>query len=175
MRTGAFKKKVAKEERMVERGELARGVGGELPIESEERRKRKLLCMEDLRLALELGDGYLGQTPFVAGTIMNSRFLDTPDIESVMPNLATLHDYTHYRGKPNGDTLTAMTSASHKLNGELSLYSSKETWTVDINQGQLTGDPMQIDDDTANWIGGSVQDVEELDGALDDILSLGEM
>jgi transcriptional coactivator HFI1/ADA1 len=45
--------------------------------------KKHLLCMEDLKLALMLGDGYLGQTPLIAGAIANSRCLDTVGIEDV--------------------------------------------------------------------------------------------
>ena len=85
VRTGAFKKRVEREERMMERGELVRDAKGELPVEAEERRKRKLLCMEDLRLALQLGDGYLGQAPMLAGSIANSSFLDVPGIEDIYP------------------------------------------------------------------------------------------
>lgn len=164
VRTGAFKKKVAREERLVERGELQRGPGGGLPIELEERRKRKLLCTEDLRLALELGDSYLGQTPLVAGSITNSRFLDTDGIENI-------YDSPPAPAKPltngiitNGiNGVSAVTKDQHPtLNGE--------TWNVDF------GDPMQIDDELGmNWQGGSVQDVVDLDAALDDVLNLGDL
>ena len=35
---------------------------------------------------------------------------------------------------------------------------------------------MQIDDDLGlNWQGGSVQDITELDTALDDVLNLGDL
>ncbi|KAH8727784.1 transcriptional regulator of RNA polII, SAGA, subunit-domain-containing protein [Phaeosphaeriaceae sp. PMI808] len=84
VRTGAFKKRVAHEERLADRGEILRSAGhGELPIETDERRKRQLLCMQDLKLALQLGDGYLGQTPLIAGGILNSRCLDTRGIEDL--------------------------------------------------------------------------------------------
>jgi transcriptional coactivator HFI1/ADA1 len=46
-------------------------------------KKQHLLCMEDLKLALMLGDGYLGQTPLIAGGIWNSRCLDTAGIEDL--------------------------------------------------------------------------------------------
>lgn len=154
VRTGEFKKKLAREERLVERGELVRGSGGELPVETEERRKRKQLCMEDLRLALELGDSYLGQTPLIAGSIMNSRFLDTQGIEEIYDAPA----------KPiaNGINGVGAKATKLQLNGE--------TWTVDF------GDAMHVDDEVnMNWQGGGVQDVQELDDALDDILNLGDL
>ncbi len=160
IRTGEFKKKVEREERSIERGELVRGIGGELPVESEERRKRKLLCMEDLRLALELGDSYLGQTPLIAGSITNSRFLDTHGIEDIYDTLPTtklLPDVPLLNGI-NG----IKTKTPYPVTGQ--------TWTIDF------GDPMQIDDDLGmNWQGGSVQDIGELDNALDDVLNLGDL
>ncbi|KAF1940729.1 hypothetical protein EJ02DRAFT_405997 [Clathrospora elynae] len=154
VRTGDFKKKVEREERLVERGDLVRGSGGELPVEAEERRKRKLLCMEDLRLGLEIGDSYLAQTPLIAGSIVNSRFLDTHGIEEMYdPPLKPL---------TNGVNGTAVNGIKHELNGE--------TWTIDV------GDPMLLDDDYSdmNWQGGSVQDVADLDDALDHLLNLGD-
>ncbi|KAI8939056.1 hypothetical protein NX059_004894 [Plenodomus lindquistii] len=156
IRTGDFKKKIEREERMVERGELQRGAGGELPVEAEERRRRRMLCTEDLRLALQLGDSYLGQTPFLAGSIMNSRFLDTPGVEE---------GWDAYDGKPHVNGVQAKANGTaHALNGE--------RWTVDFGDGE----PMQIDDEMGmQWQGGSVQEVAELDGALDDILSLGDL
>ncbi len=158
VRTGEFKKKLAREERLVERGELARGSGGELPVETEERRKRKLLCMEDLRLALELGDSYLGQTPLIAGSIMNSRFLDTHGIEEIYETPAKPLTNGTLTNGINGIT----NGTKHELNGE--------TWTIDF------GDPMQIDDEVGmHWQGGSVQDMQEMDDALDDILNLGDL
>jgi transcriptional coactivator HFI1/ADA1 len=155
VRTGDFKKKLEREERLVERGELIRGTGGELPVEAEERRKRKLLCMEDLRLALGLGDSYLGQTPLIAGHITNGRFLDTEGIEEI------------YDPPPIAKTLA---NGINGIGNEGKYNLNGETWTVDV------GDPMQIDDEVGmHWQGGSVQDVKELDDALDDLLDLGDL
>lgn len=159
VRTGEFKKKQAKEERLAEKGELMRGSAGELPVEAEERRKRRPLCMEDLRLALELGDCYLGQTPLIAGSILNSRFLDTEGIEEIYDNNAS---------KPlmHGSLTNGVHSATHDAKAPL----NGETWTIDF------GDAMQIDDEVdMYWQGGSVQDMQEMDDTLDDILNLGEL
>ncbi|KAF2845409.1 hypothetical protein T440DRAFT_276516 [Plenodomus tracheiphilus IPT5] len=158
VRTGDFKKKVEREESMVDRRELLRGVGGELPVEAEERRRRRPLCTEDLRLALLLGDSYLGQTPFLAGGILESRFLDTPGMEE---GLETYADKAYTNGPLAHGVANGV---AHQLNGEL--------WTVDFGDG----DPMVLDEDLGvQWQGGSVQDVAELDMALDDILSLGDL
>ncbi|RYO15142.1 hypothetical protein AA0111_g11773 [Alternaria arborescens] len=165
VRTGEFKKKLAREERLVERGELARGTAGELPVEAEERRKRKLLCMEDLRLALALGDSYLGQTPFIAGSVMNSRFLDTEGIEDIYdpPRKPVLTNGVGINGTGTANGINGIGNA-----GKLDL--NGETWTIDF------GDPMQIDDEVGmHWQGGSVQDMAEMDDALDDVLNLGDL
>ncbi|CAI9631022.1 transcriptional co-activator protein [Alternaria burnsii] len=165
VRTGEFKKKLAREERLVERGELARGTAGELPVEAEERRKRKLLCMEDLRLALALGDSYLGQTPFIAGSVMNSRFLDTEGIEDIYnpPRKPVLTNGVGINGTGTANGINGIGNA-----GKLDL--NGETWTIDF------GDPMQIDDEVGmHWQGGSVQDMAEMNDALDDVLNLGDL
>ncbi|CAN9397565.1 unnamed protein product [Alternaria alternata] len=167
VRTGEFKKKLAREERLVERGELARGTAGELPVEAEERRKRKLLCMEDLRLALALGDSYLGQTPFIAGSVMNSRFLDTEGIEDIYdpPRKPVLTNGVGINGTGTG-TANGINDIGNA--GKLDL--NGETWTIDF------GDPMQIDDEVGmHWQGGSVQDMAEMDDALDGVLNLGDL
>lgn len=149
VKTAEFKKKIEKEESMVGRGELQRVPGGELPVEHEERRKRRLMCMEDLRLALELGDSYLGQVPLIAGAITNSRFLDTPGMEE-MYNSGRIKNLPN--GLPNG------------INGA-STNGVSNGWNVDL------GDPMVLDEELT-WQGGSVKDVEDLDGSLDDVLKL---
>lgn len=165
VRTGAFKKRMEREERQADRGEAIRDAKGELPVEQEERRKRKLLCMEDLRLALQLGDGYLGQTPVIAGHITNSTFLDVPGIEEIYPS--------PQKKKP--------TRTNGIINGTVQDKSGLAKWldegiTVDL-KADGEGDKMQVDgdDEMANWNGGSVGDVGELDSALDDVLNLGDL
>ena len=108
--------------------------------------------MEDLRLALELGDSYLGQVPLIAGGITNSRFLDTPGMEELYDS-SSAKLLTNGIAVPNG------------VNGA-------------VNGGGLRGfdlsDPMVLDEEVT-WQGGSVKDVEELDSALDSVLELGNI
>ncbi|PVI01749.1 hypothetical protein DM02DRAFT_627394 [Periconia macrospinosa] len=161
IRTADFKKKVEREERRVERGELQRVAGGELPVEAEERRKRQAMCMEDLRLALLLGDGYLGQVPLIAGSISNSRFLDTPGAEDVYDS------YTSNGVMTNGiPTINGINGAAAIDPNAIS--AKDETWTIDL------GDPMVLDDDLT-WQGGSVKDIDDMDVALDSVLELGNL
>lgn len=164
IRTAAFKKKLAREERLVERGDLIRGPGAELPVEADERRKRKLLCTEDLRLALQLGDSYLGQTPFLAGAITNSRALDTWGADSGL-STGSVGDTGHQENRVLGPN----ENSSH---GNSGYWLDGQLWTVDVGD---TNTVLLDEDIGSHWQGGGVQDVAELDGALDDILSIGDL
>jgi transcriptional coactivator HFI1/ADA1 len=163
VRTGTFKKRLEREERLAERGDLLRSGTGELPVEVEERRKRKLLCMEDLRLALQLGDGYLGQTPVLASHITNSTFLDVPGIDDIYPS-------------PNNKKplATGISSIGQDKSGLAKWLG--DGVTVEFKH-EADAEKMQVDGDEEmnTWMGGSVQDVGELDGALDDVLNLGDL
>lgn len=166
IRTADFKKKADREERRVERGELQRVAAGELPVEAEERRKRPAMCMEDLRLALLLGDGYLGQVPLISGSISNSRFLDTPGVEDV-------YDLPPYIPSKAAATLPNGLPAANGINGvavpdPLANQAADQTWNIDL------GDPMVLDDDLT-WHGGSVKDVDDMDTALESVLELGNL
>lgn len=154
VRTAEYKKRFEREEERVARGEMARLAGGELPVEHEERKKRKLLCIEDLRLALEIGDSYLAHVPILAGSISHSRCLDTPGVEDV------------YAG------WTAPTKGKNMVNGFGGSKSSAHAFNLD--RGRDAGDPMDIDEEST-WQGGSVKDIDDLDGALDAVLELGEL
>lgn len=164
VRTGAFKKRVEREERLADRGELVRDAKGELPVEQEERRKRKLLCMEDLRLALQLGDSYLGQTPTIAGNITNSMFLDIPGIEDIYPSPQKKKDRKN--GIING--IGQDKSGLAKWLGEGIIVDLKEN--AETEKTQIGGE-----DEMANWMGGSVRDIGELNTALDDVLNMRDL
>ncbi|KAF2640402.1 hypothetical protein P280DRAFT_490694 [Massarina eburnea CBS 473.64] len=155
VRTAEYKNRVDRDEERVARGELIRVPGGELPVEAEERKKRPPMCMEDLKLALLLGDGFLGQVPLIAGSISNSRFLDTPGVEDIYAAPQPPHKKTLTNGIANGVNGTA--------NSNL-----EQGWNVDL------GDPMVLDEELT-WQGGSVKDIDILDGALDDILDQGDI
>jgi transcriptional coactivator HFI1/ADA1 len=132
VRTGEFKKKMERE------SHNNHGIpgGGIYVVEAEERRKRKMLCLEDLKLALQLGDGYLGQTPLIAGGIWHARCLDTEGIED-------LYKVEEENGTANG-------------------IKGGEVWNVEFGN-TIDGDPMDIDGEEA-WLGldGVLDDVLNL-------------
>jgi transcriptional coactivator HFI1/ADA1 len=148
IRTADYKRRVDREEEKVLQGELLRVGGGELPVEAEERRKRPPLCMEDLRLALLLGDGFLGQVPLISGAISNSHFLDAPGVEEIYDTSPPRKPLSN--GLPNGINGTN----PHALNNG---------WNDDLD------DAMGSDDEFA-WQGGSVKDMQDMDAALDAVL-----
>lgn len=200
VRTGAFKKRVEREERAFSTPSSAaaavvRDPRAELPVEAEERRKRRLLCMEDLRLALQLGDGYLGQTPLLAGEIVGSTYLDVPGIEDIYPG----DKYAHFGGgsgkgrrsarnggrAATGGPAVGVAAATGMDKSGLAKWLD-EGVVVDLGGGAVPDsdpDRMHLDTtaadggdvDMAAWNGGSVGDVDDLDGALDDVLNLGDL
>lgn len=159
VRTAEYKKRVAREEAKVAAGELQRVGGGELPVEAEERRRRPMLCMEDLRLALGIGDGYLAQVPVLAGAVANARCLDTPGIDAVDGKASS--GVRMGKGLVNG--------FGGGMNGM-----AKKGAGVYGAAGMADGDPMDIDEEST-WQGGSVKEVDDLDGALDAVLELGDL
>ncbi|OCL06310.1 hypothetical protein AOQ84DRAFT_343503 [Glonium stellatum] len=76
IKTASYKRQLEKEEEKCLRNEIRKNDGGLLPVEVEAASKRPALSMADLKLALELGDGYLGQVPLIAGQIINGGHLD---------------------------------------------------------------------------------------------------
>ncbi|PSN61373.1 hypothetical protein BS50DRAFT_149404 [Corynespora cassiicola Philippines] len=177
IRTADFKRKVEREERKVERGELLRSQAGELPVEQEERRKRPLLCMEDLRLAHVLGDSYLGQVPLIAGQIMHSRFLDSNGMEDLY-DAPPSHPHAGPGAAAPAAAVAAAAAAAavpkvvNGVNGAAKPMSTTAPATVTNGFHIDLGDSMVLDEESG-WQGGSVKDTDELDAALDGVLELG--
>ena len=71
--TGQFRRQVRKEEEGVEMGGLQRSAAGFLPVEMDVRAKRAPLNMEDMRLASQLGDNFMGTDPFLMERVMLGR------------------------------------------------------------------------------------------------------
>jgi transcriptional coactivator HFI1/ADA1 len=156
IRTASFKRKCAREERLVDQGNLLKSAARELPIEAEVRRNRRPMCMEDLRLALQLGDGYLGQSPFVAGTIANAKFLDTHGIEDIYPP-------------------SKLQNGTVSVNGQ-----NHPQWLSDgltVTFPDAGGDTAMADavDGEGGWLGDTGPDGRVLDDALDEVLGLADL
>ena len=161
IRTASFKRKCAREERLVDQGNLAKSAARELPIEAEVRRNRRPMCMEDLRLALQLGDGYLGQSPFVAGTIANAKLLDTYGIEDIYTHSSPLHAAVppnarnHPRWLADGLTVSFPDAAAD---------AAGDTAMADAGDAEAVA-----------WQGDTGPDGRVLDDALDEVLGLADL
>ncbi|KAF2012300.1 hypothetical protein BU24DRAFT_353043 [Aaosphaeria arxii CBS 175.79] len=152
VRTADYKRRLEREEERAARGDINRSQDGLLPIEVEEMRKRKPLCMADLKIALGLGDSYLGQVPIVSGEIANKIYLDSPGVEELNETLQTKPAST----RPVRLAANAIDDKSDSLpNGY---------------QFEL-GDPMAIDDELT-WSGGGVQDSLDIDNVLEGCLAV---
>ncbi|EMC95595.1 hypothetical protein BAUCODRAFT_48874, partial [Baudoinia panamericana UAMH 10762] len=76
VQTSAFRKRLRKEEEEVERGVVQRNALGLLPVELEVQARRMPLEMEDLRVGLGVGDGYLRGSGLLGEGIWLERFAD---------------------------------------------------------------------------------------------------
>jgi transcriptional coactivator HFI1/ADA1 len=181
IKTAEYKRRVEKEEAAVARGELNKTAGGLLPVEQEEMRKRRPLCMEDLRLCNIMGDSYLGQTPCISGQITNGRFLDAPGVEE----LENEQPVSPQRPRERAGTVTgktarpvpersassvagALAAAAAPANGmpfgKKRKFSNSYGFHVDL------GDPPVVMDDDWPWLGATAQDVQALDSVLDGLI-----
>ncbi|KAI9688285.1 MAG: transcriptional coactivator hfi1/ADA1 [Bogoriella megaspora] len=69
VQTAAYRRRRQREEEAAFRGFVTRGKEGLLPVEVEAASRRRPLAMGDLRLALEVGDAWVGRTPLIASRI----------------------------------------------------------------------------------------------------------
>ena len=76
VQTAVFRKKINREEEGWERGEVKRNAVGLLPCEVEAGAKQRPLNLNDLRIAIELGNNYLNQMRLVSDRIMVGDFMD---------------------------------------------------------------------------------------------------
>lgn len=171
VRTASFKRQCAREERLVDSGNLLKSAARELPIEAEVRRNRRPMCMEDLRLALQLGDGFLGQSPFVAGAIANARFLDTHGIDDVTPQKKTLAGVVGVNGVGPGADSHNHRYLSDGLTVTLPDPSHNPPNPPTGGDTNMSDAPLG---DEQGWLGAGVES-RVLDDALDEVLGLADL
>lgn len=152
VQTHKYKRQLAKEEEALSRGEVQRDKSGLLPIEAKAASERGPLGMEDMRIALEIGDCGMANFPIVSQSILyNYREGELEDWD----------DYTW-------------------LDGYVPPPKEKDVEMFDVNgQGSdalLNGlghdDAMEIDNDM-EWQGADPTDGDLLDSVLDMCLAVG--
>ncbi|KAB2579992.1 hypothetical protein BFW01_g5496 [Lasiodiplodia theobromae] len=153
IKTAAYRKQLQREEEMWLQGEVQRNPAGLLPIEVEESKNRKPLNLGDLRIAIELGDSYLGQVPLITAGVMNSRYYDGESYE------AEKMDIDDFGTSTNSAVTAARLANGTTING--------------VNGVHHDPDEMMIDDDWG-WQGASAKDREAVNSVLDDILAIGQ-
>ncbi|KAH7064758.1 transcriptional regulator of RNA polII, SAGA, subunit-domain-containing protein [Macrophomina phaseolina] len=155
IKTAAYKRQLQREEEMWLQGEVQRSPAGLLPVEIDESKNRKPLNMGDLRIALELGDSYLGQVPLITAGILNARYYDGESYE------AEKMDFEEYNASTHNTAVARLTNGPviNGVNG--------------TNGTHHDPDEMMIDDDWG-WQGVTTKDREAINSVLDDILTIGQ-
>lgn len=83
MMTRNYRQELEREELAYTRGEITKdSATGLLPIEAKEASTRRPLGVRDLRLALELGGGFLGHMPLIVDQIMGGYLEDELETEA---------------------------------------------------------------------------------------------
>ncbi|KAK8183389.1 putative transcriptional co-activator [Phyllosticta capitalensis] len=167
IKTAAYKKQLQREEELSLNNEVQRNAAGLLPVEVEESRRRKPVDLEDLRVALQLGDSYFGQVPLVTAGIVNARYdtdgydeMDIDEPQHFHPN-QKLVSGPRLNGSIHGGGAGSAAGGGPALNGI--------NGTASIPNGVHHDDEIMSDD--CGWAGGALKEREGLNAALDDILA----
>ncbi|KAK7533123.1 transcriptional regulator of RNA polII, SAGA, subunit-domain-containing protein [Phyllosticta citribraziliensis] len=171
IKTASYKKQLQREEELSLNNEVQRNAAGLLPVEVEESRRRKPISLGDLRVALELGDSYLGQVPLICAGILNARYdtdgydemeIDEPILLNQNQKLVPgprLNGSIHGAGPSAGTgPAAAVGPALNGING-----------TAPVPNGVHHEDEIMSDD--LGWQGTASKEREVVYSTLDDILT----
>ena len=143
--TTAYKRQLQREEDALLRGDIQKNVNSLLPVEQAAASQRRPLGMDDVRLALEMGDMYLGQMPLTSERIVGGYLEGGEDASA---------------GQLEGAMDGELPNGVNGVNG---------THGVD---GAQDGDA-SMDDTDWGWEGGGAVDRQALGSLLDECLSIG--
>ena len=157
--TRKYKKQLNRETQLFENGKLQRApLSNLLPVEVKEAQQRRALAVGDMRIALELGAGSLGQMPEVVSGVMRGY------PEGVLEGWGR-HAYLDDISNQNGDIHTAPPLA----NGNGSLTNG--IYTNGVNG--TSSAPDRPSDIPTNWPGAGEDDHKQLLSTLGDCLNFG--
>ena len=146
---------------MFEMGKLQKApMSNLLPVEAREAQQRRALSVGDMRIALELGAGSLGQMPEVVSGVMGGY------PEGVLEGWGR-HVYLEAGRKENG-----FDGGNHMgpplINGHGSLTNGAH-----VNGVNGISSAMDSQSDISGWQGAGGDDQKQLHAALDDCLNFG--
>lgn len=174
IKTGKYKRRLAREEEGFENGEIRRNVRGLLPVEMEAEQKRMPLSLIDLRLNLELGGTWLAHKPTRSMALFESTAIDD---EAGMRSDEDLDPLPHKRssGMLPPPLTTAASTGSQAALGSLTglkppLTNGVLTNGVHVNGVSKDVEMVDVNEDHG-WQGGADADRMMLDGLLDDCLA----
>lgn len=148
--TRRYKQQLQREENMLSRGEVTRGVlSNLLPVETREAATRPPLGTGDFRIALDVGgDCGLGSMPTIVKSIMSGY----PE--------GVLEGYGRHPDEID-EKEDEMERGGARVNGTLT------------NRVHVNGNPSN-DNENYGWEGGGAQDLKELFGTLDELCAVGQ-
>ena len=153
--TQQYKKQLARETKLFDTGRLQKTtMSNLLPVDMKEAQQRRALGVGDMRIALELGAGSLGQMPEIVSGVMGGY------PEGVLEGWGQ-HSYLDALPKENG--------ASPLPNGNAAL-------TNGFHTNGFNGLPSAIEGQSeisTGWQGGGEEDRKQLLSALSDCLNFG--
>ncbi|KAI1081070.1 transcriptional regulator of RNA polII, SAGA, subunit-domain-containing protein [Whalleya microplaca] len=150
IQTHKYHRQLRREEAAYAKGELTRDKSGLLPVEAKAASERPPLSMADLRLALEIGDCGISTFPIIRKSVIYN-YRD-----------GELDHYNNYTWLHDRMPIDYEQTSKGGVNGGSSLT---------LTNGEIHGDPMDIDDDPLGWDGTTTQDISMIDDVLDSCLA----
>ncbi|KAI9683636.1 MAG: transcriptional coactivator hfi1/ADA1 [Trizodia sp. TS-e1964] len=162
--TSSYKRQLEREEKGWLAGTVEKAGGHLLPVEQLAARQRSPLNMADMRLALQLGDMYLGQFPMAMERIVGSVWDCQWDLVA-REAAANAVQTTHRRRDMDGDI--EMTNGYYYTSARTT-PKRKRNAKGNFSKVNATSDPAT---EGWGWEGGGLQDQNELAGILDECLA----
>ena len=168
--TAGYKKRVRQEAARVARGELKRTEAGLLPVEEHAQKRASRVCVEDVKLAWELGEPkwWHGLAPWIGGNLtLTQDFVgyeneDDAAIDNISAGLGLRNGTSQRQPLANG-------IQHHSNDGIKSAMVNGDTAMTNHDR-EGGADSMEIDD--WGWEGASTVDRASLGGLLDGCLNL---
>ena len=145
VKTATYRQQLQREEDAWLQGGVTRSSGGLLPVEVVASEARHPLALDDMRLALCLGDAYIGQSPLMTEKIASGDCVKGEE---------------------------ARTTPENQYSGEAAISSQNRAASPSA-ANRLTAEDQAIASFVHDWPGGMFSDRQALNVVLDDCLTVG--